>query len=92
MLKIRLARIGKKSSPLYRVVVSDHTKTPTAEALEILGNYNPQTDPSTLEIKEGRVKYWLDQGVQCSETVGYLLTKKGLLDKKRIEYTSKNNF
>jgi len=90
MLKIRLARIGKRNEPLYRVVVSDHTKTPTAEALEILGNYNPKTDPATLDIKEDRVKYWLGQGVQCSETVGYLLTQKGLMDKKRIEYTSKN--
>ncbi|MFC1618301.1 30S ribosomal protein S16, partial [Patescibacteria group bacterium] len=90
MLKIRLARQGKKNYPVYRIVVSDHTKTPTSEALEVLGRYNPNTDPATLELKEDRAKHWLDNGVQYSDTVGDLLAKKGLIKKEQIKYTSKN--
>jgi len=90
MLKIRLARIGKKNSPRYRVVISDHTKTPTSKSLEILGEYNPATEPATIKLKEDRVKYWISQGVQYSDTIGDILNKKGFIKKERIKYTSKH--
>lgn len=90
MLKIRLARIGKKNSPRYRVVISDHTKTPTSKSLEILGEYNPATEPATIKLKEDRVKYWVSQGVQYSDTIRDILNKKGFIKKERIKYTSKH--
>jgi small subunit ribosomal protein S16 len=90
MLKIRLARIGKKNSPRYRVVISEHTKTPTSKSLEILGEYNPATDPATITLKEERVKYWLSQGVQYSDTIRDILNEKGFIKKARINYTSKH--
>ncbi len=90
MLKIRLARGGRKNHPIYRVIISDHTKTPTAKALEVLGSYNPHTDPSTFEVKEDRIKYWLENGAQYSDTVGGLLAKKGIIEKVSTKYTSNN--
>lgn len=91
MLKIRLARVGKKNYATFRVIVSDHTKSPKAKAVEILGSYDPNLEPATLKLKDDRVKYWLSQGVGYSDTVGDLLIKKGLIKKvDRIEYTSKH--
>ncbi len=90
MLKIRLARVGKKNYATFRVIVSDHTKSPKAEAMEILGSFDPNVEPSALKLNEERIKYWLSKGVGYSDTVGDMLAKKGWIKKERIIYTSKH--
>ncbi len=90
MLKIRLARVGKKNYATFRVIISDHTKSPKAEALEILGSFDPNVDPAALKLNEERVKYWLSKGVGYSDTIGDMLAKKGWIKKERIKYTTKN--
>ncbi len=91
MLKIRLARVGKKNYATFRVIVSDHTKSPKAKALEILGSFDPNTEPAALKINEARIKYWLSKGVGCSDTARDLLVKQGLVKKvDRVKYTPTN--
>lgn len=76
--KIRLARVGSKKNPIYRVVVADSRSPRDGRFIEIVGRYNPQTDPSVIEFKDDRVKEWLDKGAQPSNTVKRLLKAKGL--------------
>ena len=78
MLKIRLARVGKKKKPLYRMVVSEHTKDMYGDHLEILGQYNPHT--KEIVLKKDRIEHWLKVGAQASETVHNLLVKEGLIE------------
>lgn len=78
MLKIRLRRTGKTKQPSYRVVVADARAKRDGDFVEVLGHYNPRTKPSTLELKEDRVRHWLGQGATPSETVHRLLFKQGL--------------
>jgi small subunit ribosomal protein S16 len=77
-VKLRLTRIGSKKNPVYRIVAADSRSPRDGKFLEIVGRYNPQTDPSTIEINEERVKDWLSKGAQPSETVQRLLKAKGL--------------
>jgi small subunit ribosomal protein S16 len=88
MLKLRLARVGKKNQAFFRLIISDHTKSPKAEAMEILGSYNPRLPKDGFQFKADRVKYWLAQGVGYSDTVGDFLAKAGLIKKGVIKYTS----
>ena len=78
MLKIRLARVGKKKKPVYRVVVSEHTKDMYGDHLENLGQYNPHT--KEVVLKNDRIEHWLKVGAQTSETVHNLLVKEGLIE------------
>ncbi len=78
MLRMRLRRTGKTKQPTYRVVVADQRAKRDGDFVEVLGHYNPRTRPSVLEIKEDRVRHWLAQGVQPSETVHRLLFARGL--------------
>ena len=75
---IRLTRIGARNNPIWRVVAADRRSPRDGRFLEVLGHYNPQTDPSTIEINEERVRTWLSQGAQPSATVKRLLKAKGL--------------
>ena len=78
MLKIRLARIGKRKQPHYRVVVAD-SKTPrNGRHVDLLGHYNPRTEPSTVEIDTERAHEWLQKGAQPTERVRKLLAIAGL--------------
>ena len=79
MLKIRLRRTGAKKQPAYRLVVAESTAPRDGTFLEILGHYNPLTTPTTFEIKEERVKDWLQRGAQPTERVARLLSKRGLV-------------
>ena len=63
---------------MYRVVVADSRSPRDGRFIEIVGRYNPQTDPSVIELKDDRVKEWLDRGAQPSNTVKRLLKAKGL--------------
>ena len=77
-VKLRLTRIGSKKNPVYRIVAADSRSPRDGKFLEIVGRYNPQTDPSTIEFDEERVKDWLSKGAQPSETVQRLFKAKGL--------------
>ncbi|MFA7254173.1 MAG: 30S ribosomal protein S16 [Patescibacteria group bacterium] len=82
MLKIRLTRVGKKNSPAYRVVVADQRKAVKRKFIEILGHYNPITNPKQLVINKERSLYWISKGAQASDTVHNLMCDLGILDKK----------
>ncbi|MEO5927632.1 MAG: 30S ribosomal protein S16 [Patescibacteria group bacterium] len=73
MLTLRLSRVGKRKQPIYRLIVSEKGRDPWGRALEILGNYNPRTNPATITFKTDRVKYWISKGAQTSDTVWNLL-------------------
>ena len=75
MLMIRLRRGGAKKNPIYRVVVSDSRKTPSADYLEQVGFYNPHTEPPEIRIDLDKIKHWRDQGAGVSETVDSLIRK-----------------
>ena len=76
--RIRLARVGSKKNPIYRVVVADSRSPRDGRFIEIVGRYNPQTDPSTIEFDEEKVRGWIEKGAQPSESVRRLLGAKGL--------------
>lgn len=78
MLRIRLRRTGKKKQASYRVVVADGNAPRDGDFVEILGHYNPRTEPSTIVLNEERVKHWLGVGAQPSETVHRILFNQGL--------------
>lgn len=75
MLRIRLTRMGAKKKPFYRVVVMEQRQTRDGSFVEILGHYNPKTDPPLVELNMDRVHHWLARGAQPSDTVNSLLKK-----------------
>jgi small subunit ribosomal protein S16 len=83
MLCIRLQRIGKKKQPIYRFIVSDKHKDTQANSIEIVGLYNPITQPKQLELKKDRIEYWLSVGAQPSPTVHNILLKEGMVKGKK---------
>lgn len=80
-VKIRLARHGSKKRPFYRIVAADSECRRDGRFIEILGTYNPLTDPADVALKEERVRYWMDEGAAPTHTVKNLLKKQGLLSK-----------
>ena len=76
--RMRLARVGSKKNPIYRVVVADSRSPRDGRFIEIIGRYNPQTDPSTIELDEDKVRDWLEKGAQPSDSVRRLLSAKGI--------------
>lgn len=78
MLKIRLMRMGKKKKPFYRVVVAPSQAQRSGRFVEIVGHYNPITDPAQVQFNEERVRYWLRTGAQPTETVQLLLERAGI--------------
>ena len=77
-VKLRLTRVGSKKNPIYRVVAADSHSPRDGKFLEIVGRYNPQTDPSTIELDEAKVKEWLGKGALPSEAVSRLIKIKGI--------------
>jgi small subunit ribosomal protein S16 len=77
-VKIRLTRVGARNNPIWRVVATDQRSPRDGRFIEVLGHYNPQTDPSTIDLDEERVRSWLAQGAQPSNTVKQLLKVKGI--------------
>ena len=75
-VKLRLTRVGSKKNPIYRVVAADSRSPRDGKFLEIVGRYNPQTEPSTIEFDEERIRHWLSKGAQPSNTVQRLLKAK----------------
>lgn len=79
MLKIRLARVGKKKAPTYRVVIADARAPRDGRYVEIVGTYNPRTEPTTFIIDEEKVKDWLTKGAQPTMIIHKMLAKQGLM-------------
>ena len=77
-VKLRLARMGAKSRPYYRIVAADWVSPRDGRFLEILGNYDPLKNPAGLSVKEDRIKEWLAKGAVPTLTVSKLLEKKGI--------------
>jgi small subunit ribosomal protein S16 len=75
---MRLARVGSVKNPIYRIVVVDSRTRRDGRAIETIGQYNPRTEPSTIEIDADKAKEWLAKGVQPSRTVKKLLSIKGV--------------
>ena len=75
-VRMRLTRVGSKKNPIYRVVVADSRSPRDGRFIEIIGRYNPQTNPSTIELDEQKVREWLAKGAQPSGTVARLLKAK----------------
>jgi len=81
LVRLRLTRIGAKNRPAYRIVAIDSRQPRDGRHIEILGFYDPKTDPATVQLKEDRILYWLSKGAQPSDTVLSLLKKYGVWDK-----------
>ncbi len=75
MVKIRLARGGRKKRPFYRVVAADSRMARDGRFLEVLGTYNPLSNPKEIKFNNERVQAWLDDGAQMSDTVKNLYKK-----------------
>lgn len=73
MVKIRLTRVGSKKNPIYRVVVSDARSPRDGRNIETIGRYNPQTDPSIIEVDLARADHWIGNGAQPSSAVKNLI-------------------
>jgi small subunit ribosomal protein S16 len=81
MVKLRLRRVGAKKQASYRIVVADSRSPRDGSFIEVIGFYNPRTEPETVQIKEDRALYWLSVGAQPTEAVERLLKKVGALDR-----------
>lgn len=89
MVKIRLRRMGAKKQPTYRFVVTDARSPRDGRFIEILGHYNPRTEPKTVVIDEAKVKEWLGKGAQPSDPVRRLLAAKGLVERGFVPETKR---
>jgi small subunit ribosomal protein S16 len=77
-VKLRLTRVGSKKNPIYRVVAADSHSPRDGRFLEIVGRYNPQTNPSLIELDDEKVRRWLGKGAQPTEAVARLIKVKGI--------------
>ena len=78
MVKIRMKRMGMKKKPFYRIVVTDSRNARDSRAIEEIGYYDPNTEPSTFKFDEEKAKKWLANGAQPTEVVGKLLKLAGI--------------
>lgn len=81
MVRIRLRRMGAKKQPVYRIVVADKEAPRDGAFIEIIGQYNPRTQPETVIVQEDRALYWMKVGAQPSDSVEQLFRKTGTLDR-----------
>jgi small subunit ribosomal protein S16 len=72
---IRLARVGARKQPHYRVVVIEKDRARNGRSIEVVGTYNPPTAPPSLDLKRDRIDYWVGNGARMSERVGKLFTQ-----------------
>ena len=77
-VKLRLTRVGSKKNPIYRIVAADSRSPRDGKFIEIIGRYNPQSEPSLIEIDEDKARSWLQKGAQPTEPVSRLLKAKGI--------------
>jgi len=81
--------MGAKKQPTYRFVVADARAPRDGRFIEILGHYNPRTEPRTVEVDEEKVKAWLAKGAQPSDTVRRLLAERGIMERGPIPATKR---
>lgn len=81
MVRIRLRRVGAKNQPSYRVVAANKESPRDGRFLEILGHYNPRTQPATISLNEERIYDWIKKGAQPSDSVSQIFKTIGLLDR-----------
>lgn len=74
---IRLARFGARKQPYYRVVVIEKDRARNGRSVEVVGTYNPRTQPASIELKRDRIDYWTGKGAQLSDRVQKLLASQG---------------
>jgi small subunit ribosomal protein S16 len=84
MLAIRLRRIGKKSQPSYRVIVSEKAKATNSSVLEFLGNYNPSSKEKLVSLKKERILYWISKGAKPSASVHNLLLREEIITGDKV--------
>jgi len=90
MVKIRLQRVGARNRPIYRVVAADARAPRDGAFIEIIGQYNPLTDPETFAINEETALKWLRHGAQPTDTVLRLLFKAGVMEKFKPSSATKS--
>ncbi len=81
MVKIRLRRVGAKKKPSYRLVAADSRSPRDGAFLDIIGHFNPLTDPETVVIDEEKALHWLSHGAQPTTTAARLMSKAGIMEK-----------
>jgi small subunit ribosomal protein S16 len=81
MVRIRLRRVGAKNQPSYRIVAADKESPRDGRFLEILGFYNPRTEPATIQLKEDRIFDWMSKGAQPSESAVQVFRRAGLWER-----------
>ncbi len=90
MVKLRLARSGRKKLPVYRIVAADSRSRRDGRFIEVVGQYSPKEQPAKLTLKESRVMHWLRVGAKPTDTVRSLLSNQGLLLKWHLEKKGKD--
>ena len=81
MVRLRMRRIGAKGQPSYRIIATDKESPRDGRFLEILGFYNPRTQPATIQLNEDRIYEWMNQGAQPSESVARVLRSAGFYER-----------
>lgn len=76
MVMIRLARMGARKQPYYRVVVIEKSRARNGRSLEVVGTYNPRTNPATVVLKRDRIDYWVSKGAQLSDRVAKIVAQQ----------------
>ena len=82
-VKIRLTRLGDKKSPFYRVIVADSRSPRDGKFVDIIGTYNPLTDPAEIKIDNEKARQWIKNGAQPTDTARDLLVKSGAIEAKK---------
>lgn len=82
MVRIRLRRMGAKKKPTYRIVVTHKQAPRDGRFIEVIGTYNPHTEPEDVKVESDRVRHWLSVGAQPSESVERILRRLELVDEK----------
>ena len=81
MVRLRLRRVGSTHQPSYRIIAADKEAPRDGRFLEILGFYNPRTEPATIKLKEDRIYDWMTKGAQPSESAERVFKSAGLMDR-----------
>jgi small subunit ribosomal protein S16 len=84
VIKLRLRRMGAKKRPFYRIVAAEHSSPRDGRFIEVVGHYDPLTEPPTIKVDADRVQHWLSVGAKPSPTVEGLLRKAGAIDGTKI--------
>lgn len=88
MNSIRLSRVGRKNAPQFRVVVTPKHKDPWGKSLDIVGQYNPRANPPEIKLDAERIKFWIAQGAEVTDTVWNLLVGAKIVEGKKRNVTS----